>query len=370
MAKNLVIGIDASRAIRPKRTGTENYSWEVIRRLVAIDRGLQFRLYAPYHPTVEFASGPNVEWRTVPGRRLWSQVHLAKELRRDRPTLVFIPSHVLPVLTSVPAVVTIHDAAYRFFPAAYSPLQRRYLNFTTAFALKKAQAIIVPSESTKRDLMSEYRTKGQQITVVPLGYNQEVFNPTADHGQAPFEAPYVFYVGRIEERKNIIFLLEAFTLLAKEMKQVRLVLSGKNGYGFEAVQQRINSLPPDIRKRVLLPGYLPVYDMARYMRHAQAFAFPSQYEGFGLPVLEAMAIGTPVVSSNRSSLPEVAGPGTVTLAPDNPLSWAAALSRIIHQPKYADDLRAKGFKQAQKFSWDQTAEATLEVLLHACRKQR
>lgn len=363
-----LIGIDASRAVRSNRTGTENYSWYLIKALAEIDKVNRYRLYTPYLPKEEFGTFSNFEWRVLPAKRLWSQVQLAKEVRQNPPDVLFVPSHVVPLFSNIKSVVTIHDLAYKYYPNSYSSFERRYLNFSTGVSVSKSTKVLTPSESTKRDLLKEYKVSQDKVIVTPLGYNEEVYNPSVDYEEPPVEAPYIFYVGRIEDKKNLVLLIEAFGLLAKEMKSVLLVLAGKPGFGYEKIQSKIAALPETIRKRIIQPGYFPLYDSARYLKHARVFAFPSYYEGFGMPILEAMAIGTPVICSNTSSLPEVAGDAAVRLEPSNPLAWAAAMSRVIHQPNYAAELRQKGFIQVKKFSWQQTAKQTLEVLIDVANR--
>jgi len=362
------IGIDASRAVKSLRTGVENYSFEVIRELLKIDRTNSYVLYAPHQPKEDWPRGREITWRILPQQRLWTQLRLARELKADPPDVLFIPSHVVPVMSNLPTVVTIHDLAYKYFPKSYSNFDRRYLNFSTGVSAAKSRLVIVPSAATKRDLIKEYGVADEKIIPIPLAYNGEVFNPDATVGRPPLKGPYVLYVGRIEEKKNLRLLVEAFNLLSKERRAPMLVLSGKNGYGFELIQHKIAALPPKIRSRIVQPGYLPQYDMLAYLKHATVFAFPSWYEGFGLSVLEALAMGTPVVCSNTSSLPEVTGEAALLLAPTNPLSWAAALSRIINQPKFAQTLRQKGLRRAAQFSWTTTAQRTLEVLGRAAAK--
>lgn len=362
MTEPLVIGIDASRAVRSNRTGTENYSFELIKQIINLDHKDHLRLYAPHESFEKIGSGPQVEWKILPEARLWSQLTLSKELRRNEPDVLFVPSHVIPLLSKVKSVVTIHDLAYRFFPQSYSNFDRRYINFATSVSVSKASKIIVPSHATKNDLVKLHKIDPKKIVVIPLGYNEDVFNPNKDYQDSPMKRPYFFYVNRLEYRKNTQLLIDAFVLLAKERKDVDLVLAGKAGYGYVDIERKLNNLPAAIRSRIITPGYLPQYDSARYMKHALALVCPSIYEGFGLPILEAMAIGTPVIASNSSSLPEVAGDAAILLPPNNPLSWAASMSRIIHQKELSASLRAKGIIQAKKFSWAAAAKATLEVI--------
>jgi len=361
----MIVGIDASRAVKPNRTGPENYSFDLIRHMIALDKKNKYILYAPHLPSDDWPSAENVRWEIVQGRRLWSQIHLAKHLRVRPPDVLFIPSHVVPLLSKLPTVVTIHDLAYKYFPSSYRPFERRYLDLTTAVSATKAKMIITPSKATKQDLVREYRVEPDKITVIPHSYNEEVFNSRRKLPEPPIRGAYFIYVGRIEEKKNLKLLIDAFAIVARERNPVSLVLSGKNGYGFELIQRRIRQLPPKIANQIIQPGFLPQYDLLRYLKHATGFVFPSWYEGFGLAVLEAMAMGLPVICSNTSSLPEVTADAAVLLAPKNPLSWAGAMSRVLNQPNYAKALREKSLKRAEAFSWDRSAKTTLEVISHA-----
>lgn len=363
----MIIGIDASRAVRAAKTGTERYSFEIINHLIKGDRKNQYALYAPHPPKEPFPEQANVVWKIIPHRRLWSQVYLANELRKSPPDVLFVPSHVVPLISSVPSVVTVHDLAYRYFPEYYPRIARQYISFSTSVSVSKARRIITPSLSTKKDILKSFRFPENRIDVIPHGYDKALFRPDTKADQPPLHAPYVLFIGRIEQKKNLTLLVDSFSLLAKEKPDIQLVLAGKLGFGYEKIQDKISTLAPSIRQRIIQTGYLPEYDLVRYLKHAKLFSFPSQYEGFGLPVLEAMAIGTPVVCSNTSSLPEVAGAGAVLLPPENPLSWAAAFSRILNQPTYAKEIVTAGLKQASNFSWEKAAEQTLETITNAAK---
>ncbi len=362
---HLTIGIDASRAVKDKRTGTEQYSWEIIRALLAMDNTNHYRLYAPKLPAADFGDYPNAEWKIIPPQRLWSQLALAGELRKNTPDVLFVPSHVIPILSHLPTVVMIHGLEFLRYPHAYGRRERAYLKFSTATSINKAKKVIVPSEQTKLDVFKFYKAPASKLVVINEAYNKAAYNITAEVGERPIAEPYIFSIGRLEERKNQVLLIEAFQLLRKEKGDVKLVLAGKPGYGAEKIQAKIDSLPANIRDSVLLPGYVSEPEAARYFRHAAVFAYPSLYEGFGIPMLEAFGSGVPVVASNTSCLPEVAGEAAVLLPPDNALSWAAAFSRIIHQPKYREELRAKGLEQAEEFSWEKAGRETLEIIRDA-----
>lgn len=356
----MIIGVDASRAVRPTKTGTEHYSWELLKELVQLPSDHTFRLYAPHLPKNPFPE-ERCEWRVIPERRLWSQIALAKEIKSDPPNLLFVPSHVIPLLTNIPSVVTIHDVAYKYYPKAYSSFDRRYLEFTTGISITKAKRVIVPTNATSKDIQKYYNADPSKIAVIPHGYTSDIFKPLPNSG-SPYKYPYIFFVGRVETKKNVLRLVEAFALLSKQEKSLHLVIAGKAGLGSEEVTARIQSLPEELRQKIHLTGYMESEDVARHLAHAKAFVFPSLYEGFGIPILEAMAVGCPVICSDTPALAEI-GQGVATiLPPDSSLSWAAAIQRVIDDEKLAQTMREKGIARAKEYSWKKTAERTLKVL--------
>lgn len=364
----MLIGVDASRAVLANKRGAEYYGWYLLKELLALDTKNRYRLYAPHLPTEDFGTFPNAEWKILPARRLWSQYQLAKEVRLNPPDVLFVPSHVVPLFSNVPTVVTIHDLAYKYFPKAYTSFSRRYLNFSTGVSVGKARRIIVPSTATAEDVLKYYKIDPKRIAIIPHGYDAEQYQPKPTDENPPIADSYMFFVGRVESRKNVTLLVDAFALLAKEIKNIQLVIAGKPGEGYELVTEKINALPEPIRCRIIQTGYLSTSDSARYMRHAEAFVFPSLYEGFGLPLLEAMASGTPVIASSASCLPEVAGQAAILLPPQNALSWAAAMSRVVHQKDVADKMRAAGLERVKNYSWRAAAKQTLAVLNDAVQK--
>ncbi|MEK7202606.1 MAG: glycosyltransferase family 1 protein [Patescibacteria group bacterium] len=365
---SLTIGIDASRAVKKIRTGPENYSYEIIRAILNLHSDHHFILYAPNQPRDCWPTGVNIEWRILPQQRLWSQFRLATEVNSRPPDVLFVPSHVVPLISHLPTVVTIHDLAFKYFPQSYSAFERRYQNFSTGVSVAKAKKVIVPSLATLNDLIKYYPAAKPKAHVIAHGYDKQLFEPAKVNEISPQSEPYILFVGRIEDKKNIRLLLDAFVLLNKEKKKINLVLGGRSGYGFEGIQDKISALPKAVRDRIFQPGHLPRYDMIRYLQHATIFAFPSLYEGFGLSVLEAMACGVPVVCSNNSSLPEVTGEAAILLPPVNALSWASAFSRILNTPELATRLSQTAVKQAEHFSWETAAEKTLQEITDATKK--
>ena len=375
----MLIGIDASRATAARRTGTEVYSLHLIRALLARGAGHRFRLYFNQAP----ASGlfpVTADSRVMPFPRLWTHLRLSREMYSLPPDVLFVPSHVLPLIHPPRCVVTVHDLGFHYYPQAHTLCQNAYLRWSTRFNARTAKRILADSEATRQDLMRYYATPEERIVVVYPG-RDETLAPVEDpqvltelRARYGLRAPYFLYIGTLHPRKNLVRLIDAFAALtsagrvqvqaadgaADEAIGPQLVLAGQKGWLYEEIFGRVRKL--GLEKHVVLTGYVPDVDLPALLSGALAFAFPSLYEGFGFPVLEAMACGTPVVCSNVSSLPEVAGDAALQVDPLD----TDALAEAMHQVATDDALRKvlieRGFAQVQRFSWQRSASQVLDVL--------
>jgi glycosyltransferase involved in cell wall biosynthesis len=302
----MLIGIDASRATTARRTGTENYSLHLIRELLALGAEHRFRLYFNQPPPVDLFAGL-FEQKVIPFPRLWTHVRLSWEMLTQPPDLLFVPSHVLPLVHPRQSVVTVHDLGYHRFPQAHTLTQNVYLRWSTRYNARNAACVLADSEATQRDLMVYYRVAESRIAVVYPG-RDESMAPVADpvllaavRARYGIAGPYLLYVGTLHPRKNLVRLVQAFAQLPARDPQfpvhdLHLVLAGQPGWLYDEIMAQIRRL--GLEDRVLLTGYVPDSDLPALLSGAVAFVFPSLYEGFGLPVLEAMAFVTPVVCSN------------------------------------------------------------------------
>ncbi len=363
------IGIDASRATAARRTGTENYSLHLIRALLALDGPHEFRLYFNQPPPPDLFP-VDVEQRVIPFPRLWTHVRLSWEMARQAPDLLFVPSHVLPLIHPRRSVVTVHDLGYHYYPETHTLSQNLYLRASTRFNARAAARVVADSEATRRDLMRYYGTPGDKISVVYPG-RDESLAPVRDAAllaavreRYGLRGSYLLYVGTLHPRKNLARLVQAFGALlgsATELPpDLLLVLAGKKGWLYDDILAEVRRL--GLGGRVILTGYVPDEDLAALLSGARAFVYPSLYEGFGLPVLEAMACGTPVVCSDAASLPEVAGDAALTVAPLDTEALAAALARILTDTALRQSLIERGFQQTTRFSWHRCAQETMAVL--------
>lgn len=351
----MLVGIDASRAIRPRPTGTETYARRIIVELLALGASHDYRLYFDRPPGPDLFAA--AEQRVISFPRLWTQVRLSLELAVHRPDLLFVPAHVLPLYRSCPSVVTVMDLGYLHFPRAHPLGQRLYLDWTNRFHARVATRLLAISEHTKRQLVARYGVPAERVVVTPLAAEAP-----AD-GQAPTEppeAPYVLAVGTVHPRKNLGLLIRAFGPLARAHPQARLLIAGRLGWLYEGILAEVEQR--HLGGRVTFLGYVERERLWQLLREARIFAFPSLYEGFGLPILEAQLAGAPVLASQSSSIPEVAGEGAVLLDPEDEEAWAEALVRLWENGALRADLARRGRSNAARFSWARTARLTLGAL--------
>jgi glycosyltransferase involved in cell wall biosynthesis len=286
------------------------------------------------------------------------------------PNLLHSLDHVAPAWGPWRSVVTLHDLAFLLQPGTHSVASRAYYA-ATGESVRRAERVIAVSQRTASDAVRLLGVDPSRVRVVHEAAAPGFSPRSRDDlprlaAKLGFDAnpdrPYVLFVGTLEPRKNLPLLLEAFGLLRRRV-DAQLLLVGARGWLDEPIfAAHARSGVGDAARFV---GTLGEEDLAVLYSHAAVFALPSLYEGFGLPVLEAMACGAPVVSSNAGPLPEVAGDAAVLLKPEDPDAWAAAMLRVITTPRLAEDLRARGFARAKTFSWERTALATRDVYREA-----
>lgn len=359
----MIIGIDASKAARKNRTGIENYVFELILNLQKIDQKNIYYLYTNKTLPSELTRQSNFVEKKISVRRLWNSFFLPIQVLIHRPDIYFQPSDSIPWSAPKKTIAVVHDLASFVFPGAYSPTAHLREAYSLKTYERRAKKIICISESTKKDYLHYFPKMKRKTTVITLGYDKERFYPEIDKKiEKDGAAPYLFYSGRIEERKNIIRLVKAFSILKKE-KHIphKLFLAGSPGYGFEGIIDFTKN-NPDISGDIIMPGYIDDEELQKMVSGADVVVSPSLYEGFGLTVLEAMASGAAVVTSNISSLPEVAGEGAILCDPLDERDIADKIYALITNPKLKENLQKKAIKQAEKFSWGKTARETLNIL--------
>jgi glycosyltransferase involved in cell wall biosynthesis len=363
------LAVDASRATVAAKTGTEWYSLEIIRALAALADCPPLTLYLRGPATDALPT--NARRRMVRPRRLWTHVGLSAALLRDRPDALFVPGHVIPLWHPRASVVTVHDLGYLAEPEAHTPRSRRMLDWTTRWNALAARRVVAISGQTRDDLQRHYGVADAKVRVVHSGVDHTRFRQLSpDDVDAALAAagvrrPYVLFLSTVQPRKNAVRLVEAFEGLADE--DMQLVIAGRAGWLSGPIEARVAASPA--RERIQRLGHVPDALVPALYNGAAAFALPSLYEGFGMGVLEAMACGCPVVTSNRSSLPEVAGDAGVLVDPLDPRAIRAGLERAL-DPAQRPALVAAGLRRAAVFTWERAAHETLAVIEDARRDTR
>jgi len=364
----MLIGIDSSRAARAERTGTEAYSLHLIRALLAAAPQHRFRLYAD-RPLPHELDASNAEPRVMPFPRLWTHARLSAEMLTRPPDVLFVPAHVVPLIHPR-TVVTVHDLGYLYFPLAHPISARLYLDLSTRWSVRAAARVIADSQATKDDLVRRYRTSPDKISVVYPGRDESlrrVNDPAAIEAvkrRYGIPGDYLLYLGTLQPRKNITRLVQAFSIQSQISNLVsanlQLVVAGGKGWLYNDIYAKVKQL--ELEGQVLFPGRVAEEDKAALISGAVALLLPSLYEGFGLPVVEAMQCGTPVICSNTSSLPEVAGEAALLVDPTDVGELAQAMWRLLDDANLRQTLVERGYTQAQKFSWAACADKVLSIL--------
>lgn len=297
-------------------------------------------------------------------RAFWEQTVVPWQVARRRVELYHSPNYILPLALPAPAVVTLHDVTY-LDPTLHKWTSHHYLTFLTALALRKARAVIAVSDYTRRRVEALYPHTQGRVQVIYQGV-EPTFRPPAPADLEAFrrrtgiDHPYVLYVGTIEPRKNVVRLIEAFEMaIAEGELPHHLYLVGAWGWKTGPVADALRRAMAG--GRVHVAGYVPNEDLPLYYAGADVFLYPSIEEGFGLPAAEAMACGTPVVTSNTSSLPEVVGDAALTVDPLDVSAIAEGILQVVTNCELRTRLRAAGLQRAARFSWQQSAREHARV---------
>jgi len=358
------LGIDASYVLTQRKSGVETCTLNLVRALLAQPERPELFLYAagrerPADAEPLFAAADRVRVSPIP--RLWLRVRMPLAMAWDRVTVAHFPGTLLPSWLPCPVVTTFYDLAALHFPELYDPAELQHYEVLIPAAARRSAAAIAISESTKRDLVERMGVAETKVHVTPLGVAPH-FAPLPEarrivrerHGLA---APYVLAcVGSGHPRKNLRAVVEAFSRLPSSEATLAIVGAAERD---PAAQQAIEASPA--RERIVRLGHVPEEALPAIYGAAEVFCFPSLYEGFGLPVLEAMACGTPVVCANTSSLPEVGGEAAVYIDPTDPEALTAALAELLGDEARRRDLGGRGVVWARRFTWDRTARLTLKA---------
>jgi glycosyltransferase involved in cell wall biosynthesis len=297
-----------------------------------------------------------------PVRIFWEQALQPWAVRQAGVDLLHSPAFIAPLFTHCPSVITIHDLSFLLYPQNFRAGNRRYLRTLTRLSIGRARRVIAVSKSTRADLVRFYGLAPGKVDVVYNGAD-EAFRPLPAGEVAAFRQRqglpprFLLFVGTLEPRKNVVRLVEAYARLPEGRPPLMLV--GGKGWLYDEMLSRVEEL--HLSDQVHFVGYVPAKELPLWYNAAELFVYPSLYEGFGLPALEAMACGTPVITSTASSLPEVVGAAGLRVDPTDVLALADALARVLGDEAKQEKMRIEGLDQARQFSWQKAARCTVET---------
>ncbi len=355
----LRIGLEASRANKEYKTGTEWYAWHLLQQFKKLDTDHSFFVYYNQELASQLKQAPanfkfvQLKW---PLKKLWTHIRLGFKLL-TKPVDKFLFTNAVPLLSRGEVIVTIHDLGFLKNPELYHPLERIYQKLAHNIAISKAKKIITVSEASKQDIIKYYPKVKDRIKVIYLGWDEEDFKPgVSDSIKEKYNLPdnYILYIGRVETKKNIQNLIKGYKLLKTDWP---LVLAGRPGnYGYNEIKKLAND-------KVIFLGYIPQTDYPQLLASAKLFVFPSKFEGFGMPILEAMASGVPVVCSDMPVLHEVGNNAVSYFNPDDINDIAEKLQNLIDDRGLRQELIDRGLEKVKQFSWSRCARQTLEYIL-------
>jgi glycosyltransferase involved in cell wall biosynthesis len=355
--------------------GTGRYTSEIVKWLSKIDRSNEYKLMSTYSENAVLEiNQPNftfLKLSILPREVLYPMWQFLRLPGIDKliegSDVVHLPSLVIPPFSrKIKLVVTIHDLAFLIFPQFYTRWGQICMKRGLQIATAKTDKFIADSHFTKDQIVELTGIPEEKIKVIHLAADAR-YRPVNDRSEIErvltaykIDSEYILYLGTLEPRKNIVKLIEAFYLFRNNYSHpLKLVIGGKRGWLYQDIFNRVEEL--DLGKDVVFPGYIPEDDIPTLMSAATVFVYPSIYEGFGLPPLEAMSCGTPVITSNISSLPEVVGNAGIMVNPDKAEDICEAIGRVVNSPQLRQELVLRGLKRARYFSWEKTAKDTLEV---------
>ncbi len=415
----MVIGYDASRAFIKDRTGTENYSFQLLKSLIKIDKKNRYVIYlrANFDQSSKEAlikeleiTGTNprkipetnrIKWHVIKDYRLWTQKGLATQTFKEKLDVLFIPAHTLPIFRQpgLKTVVTVHDLGSEFLPKMHQLKQRLYLSFMQKLQLRGATKIIAVSNATKDDLVQKIGLSPSKISVVYEGYDQNLFKPvkgdTLKNRLKQWDivpSSYFLFVGTVQPRKNLERLIRAFDrILRLETRNLKLDIEARSSnldtnFNLQGQTSNFQSLTSNLKLVIVgskgwlsdeiyaLPKKLGIEDRVKFLGRVEdhdlpyiysgaiSLVFPSLFEGFGLPIIEAQACGVPVITSNTSSMPEIVGDSAILVDPYDIESIYSAMVKITTNHELTYQLTNKGFENIKRFSWEKAASDTLKIL--------
>lgn len=365
------IWIDGYEANVPQRLGSGQVAFQLLKNLEQIDHNNEYLILLPSEPMADMPK-PREKWqyKVLKPNKLWTRIALPLFLFKSKlkPDLFFSPTHYSPWISPVKRVVTIFDLSYLHFPEMFQSKDLYQLTNWTKHSIQKASQIVTISQSSKKDIVKTYKVDPKKVTVCYPGYNEDRFYKINDQisiekvlKKYNIEGDYILFIGTVQPRKNLKRLIQAF----EKIDNLKLVVVGKiHGEGRQAWKyEEIVALPEklDLKERVIFTDFVPDDDLLYLLNGAKAFALPSLWEGFGIPVVDAMACGLPVIVSNVSSLPEVAGKAGIYVDPKSVDQIEQAIRLISSDKKLSTKMSKLALDQAKKFSWKKMAKQVRDI---------
>ena len=364
----------------PNRVGSSEFCFQLLTALSIIDKKNEYFIYLPTNPASDMPKEErNWHYVVFSSIKLWTLLGLSKKLFSDRNKIdvFFSPTHYLPLYVPCPSVISILDVSYLHFPKLFKKKDLYQLKLWGRYSIGKAKKIITISKASKNDIIKEYGVAGEKVIVVYPGIKSEIENSKSEINSKlkmqnskilkekfDIKGEYILFVGTLQPRKNIGKLIEAFSRLKTQGLRLKtdleLIIVGKKGWMYEDILNAPAKY--EVSDRVKFLDNVNDEDLPGFYKNAVCFVLPSLYEGFGLPILEAMQYGCPVLASNVSSLPEAGAEAAIYFDPQNSEDIAEKIDKVTSDEKLRTEMVQKGYEQVKKFSWEKTARETLKVL--------
>lgn len=375
----MIIGIDGNEANVSERVGIGEYAYEILREFHDLrfkNNDLRFLIYLKTKPLSHMPPPTsNFTYKIIKPKKMWTQFALPISLfLGKKPDVFFTPSHYAPRFSPVSTVISVMDLSFIHFPELFAKKDLFQLKNWTSYSVKNAKKVLTISEFSKNDIINKYQKDEKDVIVTYPGIKEvdslkvrnfyKVLSMDELNKKFGINKDYILFVGTLQPRKNIERLIEAFSKLDKDML---LIIVGKKGWLYEDILKAPEKF--GISDKVKFLDFVPDNELSSLYKNAVCFVLPSLYEGFGLPVLEAMKFGTPVVISNVSSLPEAGGDAAMYFNPEDSDDIAKTIKKVVEDKSLREEMIKKGFIQVKKFSWAKTARKTLDVLQELSTKQ-
>lgn len=377
----MIIGIDGNEANVHKRVGISEYAFQLLMQFSRNQRaGITNQIYLKSKPLQTLPKETTTwNYRVFGPGKLWTQWRLPLDLytHRPRPDVFFSPTHYAPRFSPIPTVVSVMDMSFLRFPELFNKSDLYQLQSWTKYSVQNAARVLTISNSSKDDIIKAYNISAEKVVTIYPGIKEITTLEPRIYGMNQLQDKYhlsgnfILFVGTLQPRKNISRLIEAFARIknheqTKDNKDLKLVIIGKKGWLYEDILAAPQK--HGVENSVKFLENVTDDELTIFYKNALCYVLPSLYEGFGLPVLEAMKQGCPVITSNVSSLPEAGGDAALYVDPEDVEDITQKITQVITDKNLREELVAKGKKQVAKFSWDKAARETLEVLQQVAKK--